>query len=321
MANYKKTIGFFTIGGIALFIAGIFFLGGQKLFSTRSEYVLYFDRSVSGLNIGAPVVFRGVPLGNVTRISLVFDPRSSSVTIPVHIHIDENSIVRQSGKEIPDVYQAEIIRHMIQNGLSARLQMQSLVTGQYRIELDYHKGSHQKFHSDKPNNEIPTVPSPIDELEQNISKIPVREIAVSLRTILTSMANALQDGEELKAGIASFHATFAEAERLIKSAQPLITRADSLIEKLDASAGSVSKDLPTILASLKESLDEFKLTAGKIKQMSTFAQGLLSQNSPAVQDLRRLLKEAGDAARSLHNLADLLNRNPEALLSGKRGSR
>ena len=321
MAKYTKTIGFFTIIGIALFLAGIFYLGGKKLFSSKSEYVLYFERSVSGLSIGAPVVFRGVPLGSVTRISLVFDPRSSTVTIPVYIHLDEDSIVRKSGRGIPEVYHDSIVRQMVQNGLRAKLQMQSLVTGQYRIELDYQKNSTPIFRSSNPNYEIPTVPSPIDQLEQNLSQIPIREISKAFQNILLSLSNALQDGEELKAGIASFHGSFAAIEQLVNSAKPLVTKAEDILQKVDNAAGGVNKELPAILASLKRTLEELSATSVKIKQISIFAQSLMSQNSPAAQDLRRLLKEAGDAARSFHNLADLLNRNPEALFSGKRGAR
>ncbi|MBQ7584689.1 MAG: MCE family protein [Desulfovibrionaceae bacterium] len=321
MANYKTTIGIFTLGGILLFLAGIFFLGGQKLFSSQAEYVLYFERSVSGLSVGAPVVFRGVPLGNVSRISLVFDPRSSSVTIPVYIRIDENAIVRRTGKEIPEIYQHDIIRYMVQNGLGARLQIQSLVTGQYRIELDYYKNVEMKFHSSKPNNEIPTAPSPIDELQQNLAKLPLEQMSKSLNSILLSLANALGDGEELKAGIASFHKAFAESENLFKTTATLRASLESLLSKLDLSAGTVSKELPGILTNLRTTLEELSATVSRFKNVSTFAQTMFNQNSPAMQDTRRLLKEAADAARSLHNLADLLNRNPEALLQGKRGGR
>ena len=92
--SFKTAVGAFVIGGLALLVAGIILLGGGRMFSDDIEYVLYFDGSVSGLNIGAPVVFRGVPMGQVTRISLEANPRDASVTIPVYIRLDENSIVR-----------------------------------------------------------------------------------------------------------------------------------------------------------------------------------------------------------------------------------
>lgn len=320
MANYKTTIGVFTVVGILLFIIGIFFLGGKKLFTSQSEYVLYFERSVSGLSVGAPVVFRGVPLGNVTRISVVFDPRSSEITIPVHIRIDENSIVRKSGMDIPEIYQKDIIRYMVQKGLSARLQIQSLVTGQYRVELDYYANADLKFHSNDPNTEIPTAPSPIDELQQNLAKLPLDQMSKSLNRILLSLANALENGDELKAAISSFHATFATAENLLRHS-PILTSSEELLQKLNSQAGIIGRELPQILASLKTTMDELSATAKRAKNVSTLAQNFMQNDSPAMQDLRRLLKEASATARSLHSLADLLNRNPEALLSGKRGSR
>ena len=66
--SFKTAVGAFVIGGLTLLLAGIILLGGGRMFSDDIEYVLYFDGSVSGLSIGAPVVFRGVPMGQVTRI-------------------------------------------------------------------------------------------------------------------------------------------------------------------------------------------------------------------------------------------------------------
>jgi len=107
-------VGAFVLGGIGLFALGLVLLAGSRLFSNDLEYVLYFDGSVSGLSIGAPVVFRGVPMGSVTQISLVANSRDSNVTIPVHIRIDEKSIVRAGGRGISEAFQQEIVRRMVQ---------------------------------------------------------------------------------------------------------------------------------------------------------------------------------------------------------------
>jgi len=109
--SYKTTVGAFVLGGLALLVLGIMLLGGGRLFSNDLEYVMYFDGSVSGLSTGAPVVFRGVPMGSVTRINLVANARDSNVTIPVYIRIDERSFVRASGAAAPsESFQQEIIR-------------------------------------------------------------------------------------------------------------------------------------------------------------------------------------------------------------------
>ncbi|MBQ1330178.1 MAG: MCE family protein, partial [Desulfovibrio sp.] len=84
LSSHKTAVGFFSIAGVALLVFGLVALGGGRFWKTESEYVLYFGSSVSGLSIGAPVVFRGVPLGSVTHISLVANSTKSNVTIPVH---------------------------------------------------------------------------------------------------------------------------------------------------------------------------------------------------------------------------------------------
>ena len=144
--SYKTTVGAFVLGGLALLVLGIILLGGGRLFSNDLEYVLYFDGSVSGLTTGAPVVFRGVPMGSVTRINLVANARDSNVTIPVYVRIDERSFVRASGSASPsESIQQEIIRRMVQRGLRGRLQLQSLITGQYRVELDFYPATAANF--------------------------------------------------------------------------------------------------------------------------------------------------------------------------------
>lgn len=318
--NYKTTIGAFTAIGLLLFFIGLVFLGGQKLFSSQSEYVLYFEGSVAGLSVGSPVLFRGVPLGNVSRINVVFNPRSSEITIPVFIKIDENRIIRTSGKEIPNVYQDEIIRHMVQNGLCASLQVHSFVTGQYDIVLDYDASSPKIFRSNTPDHEIPTVPSPIDKLQQDLAQLPLAELCDSLKAILASLANGLQDGSDLKNAIASFHGTFSEAEGILKASN-LRTASKNITQNFDSSVAAVSREIPVLLASLRSTLGEIHEASTSIKKAAGFTQGVMNANSPANQDVRRLLKEASEAARSLHNFADMLNRNPEALISGKKGGR
>ncbi len=317
--TYRTTVGAFVLGGITLFALGVIMLGGGRLFSNDVEYVLYFDGSVSGLSIGAPVVFRGVPMGSVTQISLVANPRAPNVTLPPLIRIDEKSFVRSSGTGISESFQQEIIRRMVQRGLRARLQLQSLITGQYRVELDFYPDAPAHFRSSTPDLEIPTVPSPIDTLQRTLAKLPLEHMVHSLDSILETLSRALAD-DKLKEGIAAFAGTFVEAQRMLRDS-PLRNAADSALQQIDHTARAVRQELPGALAAFHDAMSNMAQAAQQLRRVTGSAESVLGRDSPTMNDLRRLLKEAIAAARSLRDLTDMLERNPEALLKGKKGKR
>lgn len=317
---YKTTVGAFVLGGLALFALGIIVLGGGRLFNSAIEYVLYFDGSVSGLSIGAPVVFRGVPMGSVTRISLVANSRDSNVTIPVHIRIDEKSIVRAGGGSPSEAFQQEIIRRMVQRGLRAQLQMQSLITGQYRVELDFHPGTPANFRSSTPDLEIPTIPSPIDTIQRTLARLPLEQMVHSLDTILESVSKALGDGK-LEHGLAAFGQTFEAARDILLNAAEMRGTAASALKRIDNAAAAVQAELPGTLASFRTAMQNMGLAAEQLRLTTASAQNVLGRESPVMNDVRRLLKESIATARSLRELATMLERNPEALLRGKKGTR
>ncbi|WP_301966847.1 MlaD family protein [uncultured Desulfovibrio sp.] len=312
--SFKTAVGAFVIGGLTLLVAGIILLGGGRMFSDDIEYVLYFDGSVSGLNIGAPVVFRGVPMGQVTRISLEANPRDASVTIPVYIRLDENSIVRAGvAGELTDNFRQEILRRLIQRGLRARLQLQSLITGQYRVELDFLPNTPANFRSPMPDREIPTLPSPIDTLQRTVASLPLEEMAHTTAGILEKL-NAALAGDALERGLNAFAATFEEAQGLLAGMQESQKTLALALEKLDVAATSAQHDLPQALQSTRDAMNN-------VSSVSLATKAIVERNAPLTQELRRLIQESTAAVRSLRAFMDVLERNPEALLRGKQGSR
>lgn len=312
---YKTTVGAFVVGALVLFTLGVILLGGGRLFSSDVEYVLYFDGSVSGLSIGAPVVFRGVPMGSVTQISLVANARDSNVTIPVTIRIDERSFIRSSGRSLSESAQQEIIRRMVERGLRARLQLQSLITGQYRVELDFFPDTPMNFRSSTPDLEIPTVPSPIDTLQRTLAKLPMEQMAASLNRILESISTAVDNGR-LREGIEAFTATFTETRRILSG-----TALESTLSQVDSATKAMERELPGALAAFHDAMRNFSRAAEQLRRVSDSAETTLGRDSPTMNDLRRLLKECIAAVRAVRNFTDMLERNPEALLRGRQGKR
>ena len=308
----KTAVGAFVIGGLLLFAVGIAALGGGRLLSSAMEYVLYFDGSVSGLQIGSPVVFRGVPLGSVTRIALEARPGEAGPSIPVYVRLKEDAFEGVGGAPTAEL-QRETFRRMIQGGLRARLQMQSLVTGQFRIELDFAPGTEAVYHSAPPDMEIPTLPSPIDQLQRRLASLPLAEMAVSADVSLRALAALLGSGrietalESFTGAFAAMRASFARLDSLMEETRPAVQR-------LNTTLGAASGELPP-------ALERFRLAMEHVERVTRTAGAVLHPASPVMEDLRRMLREATAAMSSLRSVADTIERNPEALIYGKQGQR
>jgi hypothetical protein len=138
----KTVIGIFVVGAIALVVVAIVVLGSGKFFRQTLKAVCYFEGSVGGLNIGAPVVFRGVKIGSVTNVILRFDRKDLIFTIPVFIEIDPSKMVA-TGPEPKNP--GENLKLLVDRGLRASLEMQSIVTGQMQVGLDFQPDKPAKF--------------------------------------------------------------------------------------------------------------------------------------------------------------------------------
>ena len=82
-----RVIGAFVVGGIALVMAGVMFFGGGKVFQEKTPYVIFFESSAQGLNVGAPVVFRGVQVGQVAKVKALYDPKQATIHVKVLVEL------------------------------------------------------------------------------------------------------------------------------------------------------------------------------------------------------------------------------------------
>lgn len=188
----KTLIGAFVVGAVMLLILSLVVFGSGRFFRRTNKYVLFFEGSVKGLAVGAPVTFRGVKIGTVKDISLVYDPSSRFAFIPVIIETEPHRI-----KGAPLIHNRENIQYLIKTGLRAQLDMQSFLTGQLAVVLDFFPDKPARFLGlIKEYPEIPTVPSPLGELQKNISDIPLKDIALNLQESMRSLNIALKESRE-----------------------------------------------------------------------------------------------------------------------------
>jgi paraquat-inducible protein B len=207
----KTVIGLFVVAGLMLLIMGIVFFGSGALFKRTNKFVLYFDGSVKGLSIGAPVMFRGVSIGTVKDISLIYDSKAGTVMLPVIVDIEQGRI-----KGAPSFGNFGGDKKMIELGLRGKLEVQSFLTGQLMISFD--------FYPDKPAQlrgilkqypELPTLPISPDIFDL-MNEIPIKEIARNLEATAKGI-NKLVNSSDLQRSLSELQNTFQETQQAMRS--------------------------------------------------------------------------------------------------------
>ncbi|MDD4183720.1 MAG: MlaD family protein [Candidatus Omnitrophica bacterium] len=185
----KKIIGAFVVGAVALLIAAILIFGSGALFKQADKYVLFFDGSVKGLSSGAPVIFRGVKIGNVTDISPIYDSKSKKVLIGVVIEVELSRV-----EGFPERIGYPNYELFITKGLRAGLEVQNFITGQLMIGFDFYPDEPIKMYGVvEKYPELPTLPvSPA--IFDVMNQLPIKDIADNLKQTVTGINNLINSG-------------------------------------------------------------------------------------------------------------------------------
>ena len=270
---------------------------GEALYIYKTPYLLYFDGSVRGLSVGAPVELQGIKIGSVTDIAVDINPKTLDIRVPVVIEIEPErvqtrEIVKASIKS-GEKYRALPI--LVERGLRAQLQTGSLLTGQLFVDLDFHPDLPPvKVNMTGKYPEIPTVPSTMDELRRTVTDVLAEIRRLPLDKIAYELLETLEGTNR-----------FANSPELIESVQTLNETLED-IQKL-------TRDVDQTVVSLASSAEDTLAAARNAMKIG-------DPNSPAAVNLNNALKELSAAARSIRALAEYLERHPEALVHGKGGS-
>lgn len=323
-------VGGFVIGAIVLAVASVFFFGGGKFFKKTETYVSYFEGSLKGLEVGAPVTFRGVRVGTVKDIKVVYELKNNNLKIPVifEIDLDRLEVVGHGGTvpETPREAKKEDSA-LVQRGLRAQLQMRSLVTGQLAVNLDFFPDSkivrHEAY---KGLPEFPTVPSEVEKFRDIAQKLiasiqdaKIDEIAKDLRKLLNSM-NALVNSKELEDAIKG-------ADRLVNSPdiqaslgnlKSALKNADEAMRSVRRLADNANTQLDPLAQGLQQASDDLGKLLDEASRVFESIESSLDENSDLRVRAVSAMEEVAEAARSVRILADYIERHPEAFLKGKK---
>ncbi len=236
-------IGGFVLGALVLAIAGLLVFGGGKFFRSTQRWVAYFDESIKGLAIGAPVTFRGVRVGSVVDIRVVLNRADRTIRIPVVFEIETGRLTDSEGAGVQFAKDRAGARGAFEQGLRAQLELQSVVTGQLGINLDFHPGSPLTLAGGPtPYPEFPTMPSTIAAFGQRLNEINVAEMTQDFQRAVQGVER-LVNSPEGKQILVSAVAALEGANRVAKTADATVASLRPLLEK---SAANLNETLETI---------------------------------------------------------------------------
>jgi phospholipid/cholesterol/gamma-HCH transport system substrate-binding protein len=350
-------IGAFIVGAVALIVIGLLVFGRGLLFTEKRTYVLYFDGSVKGLNVGAPVDFQGVRIGSVTDIKVQVIPQTSEIMTPVYIQIETDRVAevgpKESGEERP-----ENIRMLVQRGLRAQLESQSFVTGQLIVQFGFYPDTPVRLVGGDPDTvELPTIPTVLQQAQaaaqdvlEKLKELPLDQLFAGFMETVQG-TNRLVNAPEVLALIRTLNETLVDVRRLVQqddgkvvmllnevqgasaAARTLLTDLQQLTRKVDSQIGpladSAKQTLDGAKVIMKDGQQLVRNVDGRIGRLSdNFADTAKTAQTTLATAQRRIddnlftaLQELTAAMRSIRVLADYLERNPNALLYGKGGDR
>lgn len=311
-----KSIGAFVIIAVLLVVAAVFYFGSQDFFKAERRFVAYFDSSVNGLNVGAPVKFRGIEIGQVESIEGVYDPKRMSLTPRVILVIFPETMQNAELQE----GEYNLFKPLVQNGMRGSLESQSLLTGQLYVSLDFHPDQAiRKLGNERDQYpEMPTVETGLGEFLASIQKLPIDQIVTQLTETLGSLNQVLAN-DDLQATLADLPALTNSVKRSADSfgrfADRDLPRTTNEMRKLLATSGTSVTAISNKLN--KDTLVRLDSTLSNVDQTLALAQSRLDREDPVSIELVNALREMSAAAESINRLTTLLEEQPESLIRGK----
>ena len=350
----KTLIGTFILGAAALAVVGILALGGGGLFRESNRYVMYFSGSVKGLDVGAPVQLKGVSIGKVIEMHLVYNYEDKSFLNQVIFDVPKGTVVvagdpALNGPQKKSLSTETSIEDMIENGFRAKLGLQSIVTGQLLVAFDFYPDTEINLMGfDDDFQELPTLPSDMDALTKTFESIDFPAVAESISNAAKGI-DELANSPELHEAVATVNETMKDYRQLainldrqvtrlsdetaatMAAVRQLIATADSQLPPMTTGITDTAAEVKKTFANIDHRLQPVmvNLEAATVSARDAFQQAetmlgnlthLSDEDSALVYRLDRTMTELRKAAGALTLLADYLSRHPEAILQGKQAA-
>jgi paraquat-inducible protein B len=268
----------------------------EKAYTKKVRFVMFFQDSVRGLNLEAPVEFKGIKVGSVVDLHLEFDRRDSSFKIPVVIEIEPERVIERGAGDEPPPSPQETLQALVEQGLRARLGTGSLLTGQLFVELLMRPDTEPLLRGGPvPYPELPTVPAELGEITASVKGLLGKLDDIDFQAIGKELEGTLRGANQL-ANSTELRNSLRELEATMNAFRSVLGKVDRRVEPLaDNIQQAVIKGRKTL-----ELLDT-----------------LVQPDSELQLHFKDLTLEFTQTARSIRRLMEQLERNPQSLFYGK----
>ncbi len=324
-------VGIFVLAASFLGMSTIIFVASMKLFRAEETLLVYFDESVNGLSVGAAVKYKGVPIGKVKNIMISYNQPDliGSSFIPVFLEIDLTKVGRKQDEGITINFDNPVeIEQIINDGIRAKLQLASFITGQLFVELDYFvepESSYKLIQLNPEFVEIPSVPSDMKEFGTTASDIMAQFASLNIKGIGDQFSALLEKLDNLVAELdvsEMSHAVVNTADSIsdtLESMQLDVTMEEfrDTLTSLRSAAVKMESVIDPAVDNYHETLDNINDTLQSGNRVLENLDDLTRSDGSLRHELLDTLDALKQAARSADELMSYLERNPKALLSGR----
>ncbi len=324
-------IGGFVVGAIVLLVTAVALFGGKELFVARDEYVAYFQERTKGLRVGANVLMNGVRIGYVSEIALQVDTQSLSTLTRVKLELLPDTYIQTiEGVPVGEGMGVGIGHDWLisKAGLRAQLDIESFVTGQLLVELEFRPDTDvvlRGVNAEYP--EIPTITSNLQQMLDNLerwmsdvqSDLDIGEVSTRLVSALQGL-DELAHSTDLRDSLAGLNALLND-----EATQNLAVSIDAAIAELRETLGeagdlfqNADRGLDDLMEDIQPALQSLNSALLEAERVLVAAGAQLDGDSPQIYQLQSTLRELEGAAIAIREFFDYLERNPEALIRGKK---
>jgi paraquat-inducible protein B len=276
----------------------------ERAYTKKIKFIMFFQGSVRGLNVGAPVDFNGIKVGSVLDVRLEFDIKNAEFLIPVLIEIEPERIIGRGNQEVVTSYEM-LINKLVERGLRASLQTGNLLTGQLYVGLSMRPDTPiYLIEEETPYPQLPTIrAADFGSIAQSVERFLNKLDKVDIDKLSLELIKTLEGTSKIFNG--------PEVQGTLEELQSSLQVFRGILQKVNNS------NLQETINSGHVVMEKITETMGTFDETLTEASSVLKPNSPLQYNIIKLSGELEETARSIRSLVDTLERHPQALIFGK----